>query len=299
MNLISFLVEKFKKNFSAGLEIPTLNFRWITLLVLFGLLPWQKIVSLDHLCPVMPTATLSSDQTHVSISWEKTGTVWTEGSQFIICKTNLTTSSFYEIPLTKAELESLSYEDNVKPCNTYSYKLIMKPGDGSSVSSLPIDGEFSPSGCEQNHVYLTIQDGVKGKMDMLVGSCRFYKFRFVPEEDWVVNSVSFNGKDVTSKLRNGIYQTPELLDNSTLSVVYKKKDLTNVMSPSNSLSSVWVKGGEVVICNAPMESKVSVTTITGDVVYRGRVDSSEMVLGSLGSGVFIVNVNGEIFKVSL
>ena len=121
----------------------------------------------------------------------------------------------------------------------------------------------------------------------------------MPEKDWAIESVSFNGKDVTNELVSNTYQTPEILENSTLSVVYRKSILTNAPKRSNNALRLWVNNGSIVISNAQIGANITVTNMLGNVVYSDEADASEMTIELPNSGVFIVIVDGETFKVAL
>ena len=100
-------------------------------------------------------------------------------------------------------------------------------------------------------------------------------------------------------MQDDLYETPEISENSTISIVYKKDDETRAPKHVNSLSHVWTNNGTIVIGNATLGSSVIISDILGRIVYSGTISSNEETISLLGSGVFIVNVNGEVFKVSL
>lgn len=250
----------------------------------------------DHLFPKNPKATLTSNNT-IKISWGKSGKVWTDGTEFILSKTNLTDSTTTEYKLSKEIFTKGSYVDSVESCSSYTYKIIFKPGYGAEEEKFNIEGEITTEGCPE--VYLTIQDGANGKIDVMVEECKTFKLAFEPEKGWSIESVSFNGDDVTEQLQDDLYETPEISENSTISIVYKKDDETRAPKHVNSLSHVWTNNGTIVIGNATLGSSVIISDILGRIVYSGPISSNEETISSLGSGVFIVNVNGEVFKVSL
>ncbi|MBR4840334.1 MAG: hypothetical protein IK005_07650 [Paludibacteraceae bacterium] len=253
----------------------------------------------DPCYPVDLTAEVSSDNSRITLKWDKEGYVWSEETKIILSKSNLTNSFVYEKVLSKSDFDSLTYVDtDVMACNAYEYKLIFKPGNGLEERILELDGEVSPSGCFEDSVYLTIQDGANGKTDMLIGECDSYVFKFIPDDDWSIASVFFNGENVTDDLSGNSYETPEIWDNSILSVTYKKNE-KNAPTKYNPFLSVWASEGKVFLSNAQIDSKITITNVDGTIVYSGEVFSSEMVIETLGEGVFLVNVGGESFKVSL
>lgn len=113
-----------------------------------------------------------------------------------------------------------------------------------------------------------------------------------------INSVIFNGKDVTEELVNGYYTTPEIKKNSTLSVTYET-EISEVKSLM--LSSVKVYGSEGCINVKNIDEPASVKVFTSD----GRLlDTQENVVGSTSfnvveGGVYMVKVGGRSFKLAL
>ena len=250
----------------------------------------------DHVYPDAPKAKVSSDQSTVEISWGKTGKIWTEGTRFVLSRANLNDRSYMEITLPKEVFVKGSYVDTVDCCSSYDYELILVPGQGAERKNLPV-GEVTTGGCPS--VFLTLHDGSSGKTDILIDQCNTFKAGFVPDEGWVIESVSYNGADVTDQLQEGYYNTPEVTENSTLSVVYKQKVLTDVPMSVNTSAHVWTNGRQVVIDCAQMGAEVVVMDLMGRLVYSGKVDSDEMTIDTLGSGIFVVKVGAEVFKVSL
>ena len=253
-----------------------------------------------HTYPSEPHAALVSYPANIELTWKKEGVAWSEGTLFIISRTNLTTNEVKLDTLSKAEYNKLSYIDKAEPCSSYLYDILFQPAKGMDDMKLSITDTIKTKGCEDEEpVFLSILDGANGKTNMLAGTCKSYKIRFTPEENWSIGSVSFNGTDVTDQLQENLYETPEILDNSTLSVVYKKNSASPAPRITNSWLRVWVNNGSVVISNASFDSDITITNSFGEVLYSGKINSNEMTIDSLSSGIFLVEVDGEIFKVSL
>lgn len=250
----------------------------------------------DHAYPDAPKVQVSPDQSTAVITWEKTGKMWTEGTQFVLSRTDLTTLTTSEDTLSREVFVKGAYVDSVDFCSSYAYKLILIPGRGAEKKVL-IVGEITTGGCPS--VFLTLYDGSNGKTDILIDQCNTFKAGFVPDEGWVIESVSYNGADVTDQLQDGYYNTPEVTENSTLSVVYKQKILTDAPMTANTSTHVWTSDRQVVIGNAQIGTEVVVMDLMGRLVYSGKVDSDKMTIDALGSGIFIVRVGTEVFKVSL
>lgn len=250
--------------------------------------------------PKNPRAELYSYPSDVKISWEKEGVVWKNGTLFILRRTNLATPEVSDDTLTKADFEALSYIDKAEPCSSYSYELIYKPFGDGEIRELEIEEDVVTLGCEgEGPLLLTILDGANGKTNIQLSESKTLKFRFVPDEEWKIGSVSFNGEDVTDQLQENVFEVPNMVKNSILSVVYKKIVASPAPRISNVSVRVWTNEGQLIVRNASLGSDVTITDMMGSVVYSGKVDSGEMTIDSIGSGVFLVSVDGEVFKVSL
>lgn len=113
-----------------------------------------------------------------------------------------------------------------------------------------------------------------------------------------INTVIFNGMDVSDELENGYYTTPEIKKNSILSVTYETE--ANEVK-SLKLSSVKVYGSEGCINVKNIDEPANVIVYTSD----GRVlDTQNNVVGStcfnmVKGGVYMVKVGERTFKLAL
>jgi hypothetical protein len=91
--------------------------------------------------PTLAGAGLTSDKGAAIVRWTPIGAVWSNGTQFVIRRTNLTTGGTTDVTLTKTQFESGTYTDNlVMMCNQYSYTLILTPNANySPISEVSTD----------------------------------------------------------------------------------------------------------------------------------------------------------------
>lgn len=112
-----------------------------------------------------------------------------------------------------------------------------------------------------------------------------------------INTVLFNGKDVTNEVINGYYTTPEIKGESILSISY---EIDDAISPT-TLPDVKVSGynGEIQVNNIDEPSDVFVYSTDGKLV--GNVNEA---LGSAniqvqGEQLYIVKVGIRTYKVTM
>ena len=147
--------------------------------------------------------------------------------------------------------------------------------------------------------YLTLKDGEHGQMMLAVKIGENYTLRFVAEDGWHVHSVSFNGDNVTAEVAtDGTYTTPAITENSILNVVYAqgassvaslKDNLIHITSFGETLTVSGTKGGE----------RIAVYTLDGKTIISMVAQNENTELSLPGSGTYIVNVNGSVYKVAL
>ena len=159
-----------------------------------------------------------------------------------------------------------------------------------------------PDNSQMNVVFskyanLTVKQGATGYTRQAVKSDTRHTIYIGSLGENKVNTVIFNGVDVTDELVNGYYTTPEIKGESVLSISYE----TNLSVKSMSLNELKVMGynGEIQIKNIDEPSDVFVYTVDGKLV--GNVPSA---YGSASIQVdseelYVVKVGSRVFKVAL
>ena len=149
------------------------------------------------------------------------------------------------------------------------------------------------------YAYLTVKQGTTGYTRQAVKADEKYTIYIGSLGENKVNSVSFNGVDVTDELVNGYYTTPEITAESTLSVTYE----TNVTGISSTTINNDVKvigyNGEIIISQIEEPSDVQIYTVDGKII-----DSRSSAFGSVTIQVpeeqlYLVKVGSRTYKVAL
>ena len=146
---------------------------------------------------------------------------------------------------------------------------------------------------------LTVKQGTTGYTRQAVKADEKYTIYIGSLGENKVNSVSFNGVDVTDELVNGYYTTPEITAESTLSVTYE----TNVTGISSTTINNDVKvigyNGEIIISQIEEPSDVQIYSVDGKII-----DSRSSAFGSVTIQVpeeqlYLVKVGSRTYKVAL
>lgn len=76
---------------------------------------------------------------YVKIDWKQLGSIWTKNTQFVIHRTNLTTSTTYDYNLTEDDFRKPPFYDKlIEECNKYKYDLYFTPGGDYSKKTFDI-----------------------------------------------------------------------------------------------------------------------------------------------------------------
>ena len=143
--------------------------------------------------------------------------------------------------------------------------------------------------------YITIRMGDGGVLKQSVDVGKIYTYTVCADEGWEVNTLTFDGKDMTSLLMDDQFSTPVITGNSELNVVFKQNEtgLKKVMSHSNV--KVYASNKNITVTGADMNAKVDVYSINGAFVTSAIGNTTI----PLEHGVYIVKVGQESFKVRL
>ena len=211
----------------------------------------------------------------------------------------------------QADVAEVDYGGNavvtVTPYTGYLLEKLICNGD--DVTSEVNNGEYHINNVEANYaleasfreapVTLTIRMGDGGAMGAKVEKYNQFTCAIVPEEGWQLNSVVFNGNDVTSQVSNGTYTTPSLTSNATLSISFEHP--VSIASPHATASRMkaYVSGdGQLHIMDAIPGEPITVVTADGKNMTRLTANGSQLTLPLSSRGIYVIHTPSKDVKVS-
>lgn len=149
---------------------------------------------------------------------------------------------------------------------------------------------------EKKDMALTISHAENGSVTMEAYYGQTFSLNITPKSGWQVNSVTFNGTDVTSQINDGWYITPEIIEASTISIVFESKN-DNIIENVATNSNIRVYGYNNLITVSGTEPTdiISIFNSNGQQVYSGF----ETAINIPNTGIYIVKVAGRTYKVAL
>jgi len=145
---------------------------------------------------------------------------------------------------------------------------------------------------------LTVRQGTTGYTRQPVKVAETYTIYIGSLGDNKVNSVIFNGVDVTDYVVNGYYTTPEIKGESVLSVTYES-NISALSAPEMDNLKVIGNNGVISIDNIDRASSVTVYSVDGKLI-----DSIPSAIGSArlqvpANQLYIVKVDNRTFKLAM
>jgi len=143
--------------------------------------------------------------------------------------------------------------------------------------------------------YITIRMGDGGVLKQSVEVGQTYTYAVSADEGWEVNTLTFDGKDMTSLLMDGQFSTPVITGDAELNVVFKQIGSEIKAMTSLSEVKVYVSNKSIIVTGAEENAQVFVYGLNGAPV-ASAIGNATFILES---GVYIVKVGEETFKVRL
>ena len=200
----------------------------------------------------------------------------------------------------------------------HSATLILKPNTGWMLQSLiinendvtneVINNQYIIENMTENQIVevvfkmvpitLSIKSGNGGQVDANIEYGEKFTFNVVPEEGWKVNSVIFNGQDVTSELENGAYTTPELYRDATLNVSFESTE-DAISETQVSRAKVYALDGRIVVSGTSAGDSISIYDEGGVCVENGIATGSEWIGNAKPGRVYVVKLPHKTVKIAM
>ena len=144
---------------------------------------------------------------------------------------------------------------------------------------------------------LSINHAGDGFVQHYVKADEPYTLYIGSEEGTRINTVMFNGEDVTDKLVDGFYTTPNITRPSKIVVSYEQ-DPDGINSfPADDKLHVYSNDGSLFVSGIEEPQGMSVYTLDGKLTSTQTLEGDTKI--KLNEGIYIVKVGERTFKVSL
>lgn len=139
----------------------------------------------------------------------------------------------------------------------------------------------------------------KGKLTIHARKNQSCRFMVIPEEGWQINSVTWNGEDMTSQVRTNVYiETPIVTTNSVLQVAVEKSS-SDIQSSSPSCLKVHAKGECLYIDNADEGEFVNIYREDGTLIKTLTGNGLTLFTTLKRNHIYIIKTKHKIVKILL
>jgi len=181
--------------------------------------------------------------------------------------------------------------------------------NGINVTSDIIDGEYILTNIDKDYIisvqfevkpiYLTFRHADNGSIKQLVTKGTSITIAIIPEYQWKVHTVTFNGKDVTSELTiDSQYTTPAIYENSDLFVTFESTQ-SSVANVRMSDVKVYASNGQIIVTGLTKGEIISIYNEKSIMINQCYASGTEQSINIGIQGVYIVKTKYKTVKIYL
>lgn len=148
-------------------------------------------------------------------------------------------------------------------------------------------------------LYLTIKYADNGCVKLTATKGESYELTIEPEKNWRINTVTYNGEDVTSQLTaDNVFRTPAITKDGILIVSFESIE-SNVRSVVRSNVKIYTESGSIVVKGVNAGDLISVYTLDG--IQKTQVYSTgcTMSIPIVETGIYLIKTPEKTVKLAL
>ena len=146
---------------------------------------------------------------------------------------------------------------------------------------------------------LSIYDADYGYSSTKVPEGEVVKYAIKTGSGWDINTILFNGIDVTSQIIENVYITPAIISNTVLSVSFVKTDQDAVKSAKANTIRVYKNDNSAIIENVSDRQLITVYDIDGKEIDK-VIPSQDVVSIQLEEGkIYVIVIDNMTYKIAM
>jgi len=143
---------------------------------------------------------------------------------------------------------------------------------------------------------LSIKSAESGSADLVCVYGDILSFSFTSSLGWKINSIIYNGTNVTNSLINGLYTISGITGNSTLNISFESSASGVPENIKNNIK-VYSNQSEIIIDGANLGEVITIFDTTGKQLKSQKSIGERISIPISNSGVYIVRVTEKSYKV--
>ena len=160
-------------------------------------------------------------------------------------------------------------------------------------------GKFAKVEALAETCYLTIKQAEGGNLKIATASGNNYVFVIQAEEGWKVNTIIYNGNDVTAQIVDNTYTTPAITEDAILTVSFEQTS-NNVRNIEANDTKIYSLGNNIIIKGVAAGEIIRIYNIDGRLEDTIVANSDKTILVHAQTGkAYIVKTARKTIKLSL
>ncbi len=143
---------------------------------------------------------------------------------------------------------------------------------------------------------LSIKSADSGTVELLCEYGATPSFHFTASSGWKVNTLLYNGVDITNSLTNGVYKVPAVSADALLTVSFEQ---TNALVSTYSNVKVYTNSSEIIIEGSSEGEIISLFSINGKQIKSQKSQGERIVIPAQKDVIYFVKTESKTFKVIL
>lgn len=151
---------------------------------------------------------------------------------------------------------------------------------------------------DENPVKLSLFIGEGGSIDVEIEKGRTFSCSVAPEKEWQINTVTFNGKDVTEEvIANNQYTTPNLTRDSELRVTFEMFNGVEGINATIPSAKVYLDElGNVIIEGLEAGTPISVYSVEGMLIDSLKSCGERDLVKLSQGGIYLIQTPVKTYK---
>lgn len=145
---------------------------------------------------------------------------------------------------------------------------------------------------------ISVKLGGKGTMNLSYYYGDTPMFDFTPTNDAKIQSVFFNGVDVTANLVDNIYTMDPITTNGLLEVVFVST-ATSVNNAADRIISITKSNNTIHIQGTRANDKIALFSTNGSLISITVSESESVNISVATNGLYLLRINGKTYKIAL
>lgn len=144
---------------------------------------------------------------------------------------------------------------------------------------------------------LSIKSAESGAVNLLCEYGATPSFNFIAYSGWKVNTLMYNGADITNSLTNGVYKVPAVTADALLTVSFEQANAMQVLSYSNV--KVYINSSDIIVEGSTEGEIITLLTIDGKQLQTVKSQGERIAIPAQKDRMYLVKTEGRTFKVML